>query len=530
MAQPSRAADRPGTRRARAPVILLLLSVAASVAAGAADPVVSVTGGLVRGRMLGGGPGAVFKGVPFAAPPVGALRWREPMPVVPWSGVRDAGEPGPPAEQVSFGWNEKMASESREDCLYLNVWTPDLAKGARLPVMVWIHGGANLALAGGSEPIYDGRALIGHGVVLVVVEYRLGVFGFFAHPELTRESPHRASGNYGVLDQVAALRWVRANIAGFGGDPGNVTVFGQSAGSMDIAALMASPLGRGLFRRAILESGVPPRGLARPLAEAERAGAAIAGRLGAPSRGTIAFLRSVAPAPLLKAAPDTNYFSVDGWVFPVAPYDAWHEHAECPVPVIIGSNAVEIPSGGSSADIAASIRETFGDMGPKALALYGLGPGARPLSADPLYGDLAEQWGSDQFRGPAVVHGEWHSAAGHSVWQYEFDRAIAPHPRVQHSSELPYVFGNFLPKDAMVTGEFGDADRRLSAAIQAYWTNFAKAGDPNGPNLPRWPRYEGGTRSFLVFTADAAVVPGRNLRGPYCDLFRELMNRPLGAR
>jgi para-nitrobenzyl esterase len=217
----------------------------------ASEPVVSVTGGDIRGRLLEDGAGAVFKGIPFARPPVGDFRWREPMPVIPWNDTRDAGESGPPAVQPALGWNDKSAAASREDCLYLDVWTPTGPSTARNPVMVWIHGGANVAGAGGFDPLYDGRALISHGAVLVVVEYRLGILGFFAHPELTRESAHHASGNYATLDQIAALRWVRDNIGKFGGDPENVTIFGQSAGATDVLALMASPLSKGLFHRAI---------------------------------------------------------------------------------------------------------------------------------------------------------------------------------------------------------------------------------------------------------------------------------------
>ena len=205
-------------------------------------PVVHVTGGDIRGALLPGGAGAVFRGVPTAQPPVGPLRWREPMPVGPWPGVRDALKPGAPAVQTDMDWNRADAAAGSEDCLYLDVWTPGLSRTARLPVMVWLHGGGNVGGAGGFDPVYDGRPLISRGVVLVVVEYRLGVLGFLSHPELTSESPHHASGNYGFLDQIAALRWVRDNARQFGGDPGNVTLFGQSAGGTDVLSLMASPL------------------------------------------------------------------------------------------------------------------------------------------------------------------------------------------------------------------------------------------------------------------------------------------------
>lgn len=502
---------------------LIVLGACTAALPAAADPVARVTGGWVRGRALPGGRGAVFMGVPFAAPPVAELRWREPMPVIPWQGVRDALRPGPPAPQRSLGWNEKIAAESREDCLYLNVWTPSMLPGAALPVMVWIHGGANLSLAGGSEPIYDGTALVGHGVVLVVVEYRMGILGFLSHPELAAESSRGSCGNYGLMDQVAALEWVRANIARFGGDPGNVTVFGQSAGSMDIMALMASPRASGLFQRAICMSGSPPRGLTLPRAEAEQVGVAAARKLGAPETGAIAFLRSIPARELLERSPDLNSFTVDGWVLPESPVDAWANGREAKVPVVIGGDAIEITMLSSADDVRAAIRDTFGPAAPRALALYGL-EGSAPPSADPVYGDLADRWGADSFRCPCTVHAEWHQGGGNPVWTYEFDRAVAPRPRVRHSDELPFVFGNFLAEGAMVTGAFRPGDRELSALMQAYWTNFAKTGDPNGPGLPPWPRFDAGQRSFMVFTASAGTEVVADLHGPACRLFRELMD------
>lgn len=486
-------------------------------------PTATVTGGIIRGRDLPDG-GAVFRGVPFAAPPVGERRWHEPQPVVPWAGIREALEPGPAPAQASFGWNAKMAEEGREDCLYLDVWSPALRAGVRLPVMVWIHGGANFGLQGGREPIYEGGSLISHGVVLVVIEYRVGVFGFMAHPALTRESPHHASGNYALLDQIAALRWVQDNIQQFGGDPGNVTVCGQSAGGWDIVALMTSPLSRGLFQRAIIQSGVPPDGLTVPLSRAEEAGVAVAAGLGIRDGDVLAALRAVPAERLAAAAPTMNSFSQDGWVLPRPPLEVWRLGQEAAVDLLIGSNVVEFPSPDARAAEMA-IRDTFGALAPKALALYGLAGGA-PLPVDPIYGDVLEQWGSDiGFRIPGILHGEWHRALGHRVWQYEFGRPVAPHARAQHSSELPYVFGNFREKDGMVTGHFDATDRRLSGFIQRYWTNFARAGDPNGPDLVPWPLYDLRERGYLVFSEAGGVHVAHNQRGVFTDLFREWLTR-----
>ncbi|HMD61783.1 MAG TPA: carboxylesterase family protein [Opitutaceae bacterium] len=525
----SRPGPNPGPK-AFAISCLLFCAVLARISAMTHGPdlLIGVAGGVVRGRMLPDGHGAVFKGIPFAQPPVGDLRWREPMPVAAWTGVRDAGQSGPPATQAPLGWNDRSASASGEDCLYLDVWTPAGQAPAHNPVMVWIHGGANVAGAGGFDPLYDGAALIGRGVVLVVVEYRLGVFGFLAHPELTRESPHHASGNYAILDQIAALRWVHDYIAGFRGDPGNVTIFGQSAGSEDVLALMASPLSQGLFQRAIGESGPITQMKVQTLDEAEEAGARVAGKLGRSGHADLLFLRTVAPGDLLEAGAEIHSFTTEGWVFPSSPLDVWSAGKEHRVPLIIGSNAVEFRAGGSLDGIRQAIRDTFGTLSPKALALYGL-DGKGVWAADPVYGDAADQWGSDVFRCPAVVQGQWHNGAGNPVWEYEFDRAIPPRPRVGHSSDLPYVFGNLYPAGSQ-GGDYQEADRDLSATIQAYWTNFARTGDPNGPGLPRWPQYEEKGRTYLTFTAAAGVALGRNQRGPFCDLFRELMDRPAPAR
>jgi para-nitrobenzyl esterase len=495
-----------------------------SAASEAPGPVASVAGGTIVGRFLPDGRGAVFKGIPFARAPVGEFRWREPLPVVPWAGTREAFNSGPPAEQPALGWNDQSASASREDCLYLDVWTPMGPTTARVPVMVWFHGGANVAGAGGFDPLYEGAALVGHGVVLVVVEYRLGIFGFFAHPELTQESAHHASGNYAILDQIAALQWVRANITQFGGDPGNVTIFGQSAGSIDTLALMATPLSRGLFNRAIAESGTTAQAGTLALGDAERLGASAAAGLNAPGIGALSYLRSLPSSELLKAGGQFNSFTSDGWVFPISPEEVWSAGKERPVPLIIGSNAIEFPAQGSPAELRNAIRGYFKELAPKALALYGLSDGGPAAAVDPVYGDAADQWGSDLFRCPAVIHGEWHSGAANPVWEYEFDRAIPPRPRVGHSSELPYVFGNLLPTGGQ-GGDFQEADRRLSGVIQAYWTNFAKSGNPNGPGLPEWPNFDTRGRSYLDFTLAADAVVRKDQRGGFCDLFRERMER-----
>ena len=469
--------------------------------------------------LLEDGKAAAFRGIPFAAPPVGDLRWKEPMPVAPWEGVRAATAPGPAAAQVALGWNDDFARAGSEDCLYLDVWTPSPGSGARLPVMVWIHGDANVAGAGGFDPLYDGRSLIRSGVVLVVVEYRLGIFGFFSHPGLTSESPHHASGNYGLMDQAAALRWVRDNISQFGGDPSNVTLFGQSAGSIDVLALMTSPLARGLFHRAIAESG--PTLFSWTLHEAEKAGVQAAAAAGAPAEAPITYLRSLPAAEVLKRMPWTMAGTTDGWVLPENPGASFREGREARVPLIIGSMAIEIPDPGTPNALRKDLRDFFGTRAPRAEALYGLADGGTGFK-DPLYGDTGEQWGSDVFRCRAVIQGEWHSAAGNPTWEYEFDRAIPPRPHAVHSGDLPYVFGNLL-KTGSQGGDFQERDILLSEQVQGYWTRFAATGNPNAPGSPTWPAHDGKSRSFLVFGAAGDVRVGADQRGPFCELFREAL-------
>jgi para-nitrobenzyl esterase len=495
---------------------ILLLVIPAAALAADIGPVVPVTGGQIRGRLAREG-GAAFRGIPFAQPPVGELRWREPQPVAAWTGIRDAGEAGPPCAQNSSGWNEKESIASREDCLYLDVRTPEWPPTSKKPVMVWFHGGANAGGAGASDPLYEATRLVGRGIVLVVVEYRLGAFGFFAHAELTRESPNHASGNYGLLDQLAGLRWVHDNIALLGGDPGNVTVFGQSAGASDLTALMASPLSAGLIHRAIAESGVGGR--APSLAQQEEAGARFAQRLQAPATGALAFLRSLSTAALLGAGPGPGGITVDGWLLPAAPSDVFASGRQLRVPFLIGNNAIEMSGQRTPEELRKQIDARYADLAPKALALYGLATPGAPGTTDPVYGSPTDQWTTDTgLRCSGRLQAERHRASGASTWLYEFDRAIPPKPTVVHSSELPYVFGNLWPTGSQA-GQFTEVDRTISDTMQAYWTNFAKTGDPNGQGLPAWPAFEPKSRAFMRFGVAGEIGADHDQRGPFCDLF-----------
>ena len=503
-----------------------LVSVCA-LAAGPDGPVVSVTGGRIQGRPLPAPGGAVFKGIPFAEAPVGNLRWREPKPVKAWQGIRDAGAYGAPCAQVNGGWNEKAASLGSEDCLFLNVWTAEWPVRTSKAVMVWIHGGANMGGstlgAGGIEPPFDGESLARRGVVLVTLQYRLGVLGFIAHPELTAESSHHASGNYGLMDQIAALQWVRDNIAKFGGDPKNVTIFGQSAGAQDAGLLMTSPLAKGLFHKAILQSGsVIIGGRATPLlAEVERSGELLAAKLSAPASVAIAFLRKLPMADLLKASPPYGGGGrggpepdVDGYVLPKSPAEVFKTGQEAPVPLMIGNTGREFPFPDDDAELRKAITKFYGPLGPRALASYRFSASKKAGAYAP-YGSAGAQFRTDTvFRCESVLTAAQHSAAA-PTFQYEFtigsDETGTP-----HSGELPYVFGNRGAKAE------SDPDPRLTSQVQQYWTNFAKSGNPNGVSLPLWPRYDSIQRRYVELTNAGPAVKS-DLRKHFCELFVKKM-------
>ncbi len=507
-------------------VVLWMAVACVTTVTAQSGPVVAVTGGQIEGRVLGSS--AVFKGIPFAAPPVGELRWREPMPVRPWTGVRDAGEYGATCAQIDANWNKMAAEKGKEDCLFLNVWTPEWPAKTRKAVMVWIHGGGNMggsALgSGGIEPPFDGRNLASHGVVVVTIQYRLGIFGFFAHPELSAESPHHASGNYGLLDQVAALQWVKENIARFGGDPNNVTVFGQSAGGQDTGLLLSSPLTRGLIHRAIEQSGTVMIGgaVTPPRSKLETAGVQLAAQWGAPPTDQIRYLRTLPAAEILKGSPPYAQAGplrpepdIDGYAIVKLPAQVFKDHGELAVPLIIGNNGRERTLAGGPEALKKAILERYQDRASEAMKVYGL-DGPNPDTYAP-HGDANSEWDTDNmFRCGSVVIANWHSAR-FPTWEYEFTRAPEPRGAV-HSWELQYVFGNLL-KDA---GE--PADRTLSDQVMTYWTDFAKTGNPNGGAPPKWVKHDATTAAYIDFAAGGPVVH-EGLRKAACRLFEQ--NLPL---
>jgi para-nitrobenzyl esterase len=489
-------------------MMVLLTGIASS---GVSAAQVRTATGLVKGDTSSDGRIRIFKNIPYAAPPVGELRWKEPHAVAPWVGVRDATAFGRQCVQGAIFGDIQFPQPPSEDCLNLNVWTPATKTGERLPVMVWIHGGGFQAGAG-PEPRHDGDPLARKGVVVVTFNYRLGVFGFLAHPELTRESGRHASGNYGMLDQVAALRWVRDNIANFGGDPRNVTIFGESAGSFAVSALMASPLARGLFHNAIGESGAyftaGSGTLAlQPLPATEQLGVKFGAKLGAES---VAALRAKSAEEVLQAALKTQpWFSpnVDGYFLSEDVYATFAAGRQARVPLLAGWNADEIRAGvvlGKQKPTAQSFsgetRKRFGDHAAAILEAY-------PATTDAEALESAAALASDLFIGHATWKWlEMHVRSGRApVYRYSFDRKIpvAPDEKVnavaatsrdigaRHAGEIEYVFGAL---DSRRKVPWEASDRRLSDAMMTYWTNFARTGDPNGRGLAKWPRYDRGAR------------------------------------
>jgi para-nitrobenzyl esterase len=470
-------------------------------AAAAAAPVVRIETGRVAGvAASAGSPVQIFRGIPYAAPPVGDLRWRPPAPAAPWNGVRLATQFGARCMQQHL-WDDMIfrSPAASEDCLYLNVWTPaTLSHGAKaeLPVLVYVYGGGFQA-GDSSEPRYDGAAMASHGIVVVTMNYRLGVFGFLAHPALTAESPSHASGNYGLLDQAAAIAWVKRNIAAFGGDPNRITIGGESAGSMSVSALMASPLTRNLIAGAIGESGsaMDPRFAARATAEA--AGAAYAAGLGA---ATLTSLRAVSADKMLETqGKDDKAFRpiIDGYFLPEPAADTFAAGHSAHVPLLVGSNSQEGPASvilgfgpPTVSNYRAGLVRQFADRADAVLALY-------PAATDADVMQAATDLASDMFLG--LTTWKWfdlHRRSGAPTYYYYYRRVrpaalnwkSSPAYGAVHSSEIEYALGNI---DANPSYAWTDEDRRVSATMNGYFVNFVKTGDPNGPGLPPWPRAAG---------------------------------------
>ena len=490
---------------------------------------VMTTSGCVRGEHAG--KLAVFRGIPYAAPPVGALRWKLPQPPAHWTGVRDARAFGKACPQQESAISGKLDTD--EDCLTLNVWTP--GRSGKRPVMVWIHGGG-LSQGASSLPYYEGEHLAERGdVVVVSINYRLGPFGFLAHPALTAEdTAQHVSGNYGLADQIAALWWVKSSIAAFGGDPANVTIFGESAGGESVCALMASPLAKGLFARAIIESaqcvdyGKPLRALhvAKGKAEsAEAQGLRIASALGCTGDGALACLRGKSTAEILGAAPaavgflgrgEHWGFTVDGWALPDAPAHLLAEGKLADVPAIVGTNADEATLFTAKLPIArpigffAALRRIFPGHEREVAAQYPLGSYGSPKQAfDALVTDVV-------FTCPARRAAR--ALRGHQphVYRYLFTHVTEQNrdkgAGATHGAEIPFVFGTRTDPPI--------SEDALAAAMMGYWTRFARTGDPDGGGAPAWPAYDPATDSYLEL--DTTISARSGLRAAACDLLDTL--------
>jgi para-nitrobenzyl esterase len=494
---------RPLSRSLKSLLVVTFSTLLLTIAAHASDPLqVKTDKGKVEGSLTADQQVRAFKGIPYAAPPMGNLRWQPPQPAAKWSGVRSAKDFGSRCVQPS-GYPDMHFHDpgESEDCLTLNVWTPAKAKPGSLPVMVWIYGGG-FNSGSTSESRQDGQFLAHRDVVIVSMNYRLGIFGFFVHPELTAESAHHASGNYGLMDETAALGWVKKNIAEFGGDPKNVTIFGESAGSFAVSAQMASPLARGLFAKAIGESGGAfySDGLKfEPRETLERRNVEFAQT--AFHTSTLADLRKLSVDEILQAVrakttplPPRFGPDVDGYFLPDSVPNIYAAGKQAHVPLLAGWNADEDRGGVLLANppttvesFNATAQKEFGDSAQKFLAVYSATTDADAVASA---GDFA----GDQF----IKYSTWRwleaqvATGGSPVYRYSLDLG-SPGDKYHdvilgafHSDDIEYVFNTL---DSRAEATWRPEDRKLADQIGAYWTNFARSGDPNAAGLPTWPTY-----------------------------------------
>lgn len=478
----------------------------------APPPVVTVAQGRLAGAADGKG-GALFLGIPFAAPPVGSQRWRAPQPAAPWQGTRQATAEPPSCPQNDSRWNRVDAARGREDCLYLDVHTPRLDPAPKLPVLVWIHGGSNRA---GSAAGTVRTNLVQKGIVVVAIQYRLGVLGFLSLPALSQEQGG-SSGNYGLMDQIQALRWVHDNIARFGGDPERVTIAGQSAGGQDVGLLMVARGTGGLFAGAWATGGTPAFGQGtRTLSQNEAIGEQLPVAMGV--AGTLDALRAAPVAQLLagdlklrsSVLTSNDYLWLqaiaDGRVITQPPALSYAFGQSRRVPFVLSSNRIELQVPGGEVKIPRRLGQAFGADAAAALRYYGIGQRDPMFKRDASYGSLADRIGTDtDFRCTGDNVARMHAAGGSPTWRAQVS-VESSGKASHHSAELPFLFDG-LPLNASAP----------QVTLQAYLARFVKTGTPNGEGLPRWPRFVPGAEDYVDFTA-AGVMPGRDLGGPICWL------------
>lgn len=491
--------------------LIVVLAIIICTIACSSPPLVStmvdVTGGTVEGVMED--EIISFKGIPFAAPPVGDQRWKSPQPIVPWEGVRkaDVFAPGP-MQDTSFGAVLGGPQEISEDCLYLNVWTGARKMDEKRPVMVWIYGGG-FGIGMTSTPTYDGTNLAKDGVVLVSVAYRVGPMGFLAHPELSEESGN-GSGTYGIQDQIAGLLWVKENIAEFGGDPSNVTIFGESAGGYAVSMLTAAPMAEGLFHRAISESGgsmAPPR---MTLQQAEEQGKTYLSKLGA---DTIAAARALSAEEIQKGTQGMGDFwpAPDGVAVVADQYERFEAGEFNDTPILVGTNSNEgalfMTQPVTSDGFETMIRGQYAAGAEDLLKAY-------PHATD----DAATQSARDIMRDSTFAWPTWAWASLHSrngknkAFVYYFDHRTPDSPDgATHAAEIPYVFGNLSSMGPRGAGSDGPEDKALSDLMRSYWINFATKGDPNGEGIPEWPAFDEKEQMVMVLDGEAGAVNHPNL-------------------
>lgn len=445
---------------------------------------VKTEAGLISGRLSEDQTVKIFMGIPFAAPPVGQLRWKAPQKVVPWQGIRPCVDLAPSAMQAPpkplYCWSKEfMAPESpiSEDCLYLNVWSAAKNDQEKLPVMVWIHGGAFTG-GSGTVPLYNGQEMAKKGVIFVTINYRLGIFGFFAHPELSAESKNKVSGNYGILDMIAALEWVKQNIAAFGGNPENVTIAGQSAGAFGVNALTVSPLAKGLFHKAIAQSGARfSKQFSGPtLKEAEADGKM------ATAAYSIKALRALSPDSLMKLSWRGGPVTDNVVILPI--YETYLNEKQNDVPLLTGWNADDGVSFGpmaSAKQFRENIQSRYGEKAGKYLELFPANNDEQAARSQKLLSQLSFGWNNYAWAKMQTAHGK------NKAYLYYFTHVPPGEPNYGafHSAE----FGYALHTLKFWNRPFTDGDYQLEKIMSSYWVNFAKSGNPNGAGLPEWPAY-----------------------------------------